>query len=127
MPEFENIIEKDGILMKEITPLDIYRKLMNVDEKVEIMTEDLKRHNHFADRLEMIENNCLFTREDPESPFKKLIAEVEEIKDAQCEAENLSKGRLNLRGDIITMTLFAFAIVGGIMGVINLVRALVGM
>ena len=124
MPEFENIIEKDGILMKEITPLDIYRKLMNVDEKVEIMTEDLKRHNHFADRLEVIESNCLFTREDPESPFKKLIAEVEEIKDAQCEAEHLSKGRLNLRGDIITITLFAFAIIGGIMGVITLIKTL---
>jgi hypothetical protein len=127
MPEIESYVEKDGALYKEITLTTIHRTLIHVVKTMDEMAEDLKRHNHFADRLESIENNCLFAREDPESPFKKLIAEVEEIKEAQCEAENLSKGRLNLRGDIITMTLFAFAIVGGIMGVINLVRALVGM
>jgi len=124
MPEMEDIVERDGILVKEITPLVIYRKLMQVSTTVEELQEDFRSTNHFQERLKKIEDNCAFQTISPDGPFQKLLSDVGEIKNAQCEAENLSKGRLNLRGDIITLTLFAFAVLGGLFSIINFARSL---
>ena len=115
----------DKIVIKEVSLLDVYNELQDVKENQQLLTEKIDEYNGLRERMDKFDQRCKFNLYDEDGVYNKLSAKVVEAEEILSSMTYISKGKSILSNNIITTGLFIIAIIGGLSGLIQLLRLLI--
>lgn len=117
----------EEIVVKKVTLLDVYNELVEVKEKQDDLCRKIGEYNGLHERLDQFDARCKFNLTDAEGVYIKLNRRIERAEDILEKAEHVDEGKNLLGKRITTIVFFIIAIIGGLSGLIALLRTLVQM
>jgi len=118
---------EEAVIVKKVTLLDVYNELVEVKEKQDNLGRKIDEYNGLRERIDSFDERCVHNLTSPDGLYGRIDNRLKSMEENMNKSKYLDEGKGLKAEQIMKIILYIIAVIGGISGLITLLKLLIQM